>query len=111
MLEMKSQCERCQAALPADLFGALICSYECTWCDSCAADLASTAVLGNCRASAGHYLRCVLFWGGLGVEEMPADLRGRSDHVLRKYAPILGLVVYLALIAVVGLIAMLTGAR
>lgn len=69
MLEMKSQCERCQAALPADLSGALICSYECTWCDSCAADLASTAVLGNCRASAGHYLRCVLFWGGLGVEE------------------------------------------
>jgi hypothetical protein len=42
---------------------------------------------------------------------MSADLRGRSDHVLRKYAPILGLVVYLALIAVVGLIAMLTGAR
>ena len=39
MLEMKSQCERCQAALPADLSGALICSYECTWCDSCAAEL------------------------------------------------------------------------
>lgn len=72
---------------------------------------ASAAVLGNCRACAQHYLRCALFWGGLGVEEMSADLRGRSDHVLRKYAPILGLVVYLALIAVVGLIAMLTGAR
>jgi len=24
---------------PADLFGALICSYECTWCESCAAEL------------------------------------------------------------------------
>ena len=72
---------------------------------------ASTAVLGNCRASAGHYLRWGLFWGALGVEEMSADLRGRSDRALRKYAPILGLVVYLALIALVGLIAMLTGAR
>jgi hypothetical protein len=39
MLEMKSQCERCQKALPANLSGALICSYECTWRESCAAEL------------------------------------------------------------------------
>jgi len=39
MLEMKPLCERCQAALPANLSGALICSYECTWCETCAAEL------------------------------------------------------------------------
>ena len=36
MLEMKTACERCQADLPADSSEARICSYECTWCASCA---------------------------------------------------------------------------
>ena len=35
MLEMKSQCERCAAALPPDSAAALICSYECTFCADC----------------------------------------------------------------------------
>lgn len=35
MLEMKSQCERCAAALPHDSTEALICSYECTFCVDC----------------------------------------------------------------------------
>ncbi|SFL11742.1 hypothetical protein SAMN04487938_3319 [Lysobacter sp. cf310] len=35
MLEMKSQCERCNAALPPDSAAALICSYECTFCVDC----------------------------------------------------------------------------
>jgi hypothetical protein len=36
MLDMKPACERCQAELPADSADARICSYECTWCASCA---------------------------------------------------------------------------
>ncbi|WP_200944165.1 DUF1272 domain-containing protein [Lysobacter sp. Root667] len=32
---MKSQCERCAAALPHDSADALICSYECTFCADC----------------------------------------------------------------------------
>ncbi|KRD31577.1 hypothetical protein ASE35_16445 [Lysobacter sp. Root916] len=35
MLEMKPQCERCNAALPPDSAAALICSYECTFCVDC----------------------------------------------------------------------------
>jgi uncharacterized protein len=34
-LAMKAACERCQALLPSDE-RALICSYECTFCDRCA---------------------------------------------------------------------------
>ncbi len=34
-LEMRSACERCGAALPADQ-AAAICSFECTFCSSCA---------------------------------------------------------------------------
>ncbi|MBX3168192.1 MAG: DUF1272 domain-containing protein [Candidatus Eremiobacteraeota bacterium] len=34
MLEMRSSCEKCGAALPADSLEAVICSYECTFCRS-----------------------------------------------------------------------------
>jgi len=37
-LEMRSVCERCSAPLAGD-GDARICSYECTFCPSCAADL------------------------------------------------------------------------
>lgn len=35
MLEMRPLCERCSKALPADVEGALICSFECTFCTTC----------------------------------------------------------------------------
>jgi uncharacterized protein len=34
-LEMRTECERCGAALPHDGGDALICSYECTFCRQC----------------------------------------------------------------------------
>jgi hypothetical protein len=37
-LEMRAVCERCDAALAADA-EATICSFECTFCPSCAAEL------------------------------------------------------------------------
>ena len=38
---MRTECERCHAALePAG--EARICSYECTFCTACAAELAAT---------------------------------------------------------------------
>ena len=36
MLEMRPDCERCGAELPAEVRGALICSFECTFCGVCA---------------------------------------------------------------------------
>ncbi|HKX22479.1 MAG TPA: DUF1272 domain-containing protein [Rhizorhapis sp.] len=36
MLEMRPDCERCGADLPADAGGAFICSFECTFCAGCA---------------------------------------------------------------------------
>jgi hypothetical protein len=35
---MRSECERCKTAL-ADEGDAFICSYECTFCTSCAAEM------------------------------------------------------------------------
>jgi hypothetical protein len=39
MLEMRPDCERCGADLPADAHGAFICSFECTFCAECADDM------------------------------------------------------------------------
>ncbi len=36
MLEMRPDCERCGADLPADAPGGFICSFECTFCADCA---------------------------------------------------------------------------
>jgi hypothetical protein len=44
-LEMRDACERCGAALTPD-GAAVICSYECTFCTSCADELAG--VCPNC---------------------------------------------------------------
>ena len=35
MLEMRPDCERCGADLPAEAAGAFICSMECTFCADC----------------------------------------------------------------------------
>lgn len=46
MLEMRPDCERCGVDLPADEPGAHICSFECSFCDDCAA--AMDGVCPNC---------------------------------------------------------------
>jgi len=35
MLEMRDMCERCGTALPEGEAGAMICSFECTFCTTC----------------------------------------------------------------------------
>lgn len=47
MLEMRPDCERCGADLPAAAPGAFICSFECTFCASCAEALDD--LCPNCR--------------------------------------------------------------
>jgi nitroimidazol reductase NimA-like FMN-containing flavoprotein (pyridoxamine 5'-phosphate oxidase superfamily) len=38
-LEMRPNCECCDADLPADAVGAVVCSFECTFCAGCAEHL------------------------------------------------------------------------
>jgi hypothetical protein len=45
-LQMKDECEKCHRQLPA-VGIAMICSYECTFCEECAAEM--KAVCPNCR--------------------------------------------------------------
>jgi hypothetical protein len=46
MLAMRPDCERCGRDLPADESGALICSFECTFCAPCVA--AMDGICPNC---------------------------------------------------------------
>ena len=41
-LEMRPDCERCGADLPAHSAGAFICSFECTFCAPCTEALDDT---------------------------------------------------------------------
>jgi hypothetical protein len=42
MLEMRPDCERCGRDLQPSHKAARICSFECTFCDGCAAELEGT---------------------------------------------------------------------
>jgi hypothetical protein len=37
-LQMKPECEKCHQALPTNGM-AMICSYECTFCEKCSAEM------------------------------------------------------------------------
>lgn len=47
MLEMRPECERCGAGLPAEGAGAFICSLECTFCATCVDELDD--ICPNCK--------------------------------------------------------------
>jgi hypothetical protein len=50
MLAMRPDCERCGVDLPADRPGALICSFECTFCAPCV-----DAMAGVCPNCGGNF--------------------------------------------------------
>lgn len=51
MLAMRPDCERCGRDLPADEAGAMICSFECTFCGPCVD--AMDRVCPNCGGDFG----------------------------------------------------------
>jgi hypothetical protein len=53
MLQLRPNCECCDRDLPAASAEAFICSFECTFCSSCAREL----LLGKCPNCAGELVR------------------------------------------------------
>jgi len=47
MLELRPVCEHCNKSLPPDSKDAMICTYECTFCATCVADVLHN-VCPNC---------------------------------------------------------------
>jgi uncharacterized protein len=52
MLQLRPSCECCDKPLPADSTEARICSFECTFCATCAADV----LRGRCPNCGGELL-------------------------------------------------------
>ncbi|WP_299250667.1 DUF1272 domain-containing protein [uncultured Lacinutrix sp.] len=73
MLEIRPTCEHCNKALPFDSKEAVICTFECTYCASCAAGLFKN-VCPNC---------------GGDFTQRPK----RPEHLLDKY-PVSKTVIY-----------------
>lgn len=76
MLEMRPDCERCGADLPADVPGAHICSFECTFCQPC------HLALGGCCPNCGGVLVDRPPRQGAALERHPAstERRYRPDN-------------------------------
>ncbi|NQY54311.1 MAG: DUF1272 domain-containing protein [Campylobacteraceae bacterium] len=47
MLELRPTCENCNIKLPADSLLAMICTYECTFCEDCVNNILNN-VCPNC---------------------------------------------------------------
>jgi uncharacterized protein len=71
MLEMRPDCEKCGADLPADKGGAFICSFECTFCADCA-----DAVDERCPNCGGELLDRPTR-AGAALEKYPASTTRR----------------------------------
>lgn len=53
MLELRPNCECCDRDLPPDAPDAMICTFECTFCSACAADV----LRGICPNCGGELVR------------------------------------------------------
>jgi hypothetical protein len=53
MLQLRPNCECCNKDLPPDSPEAMICSFECTFCRTCAA----TVLNGSCPNCGGELVR------------------------------------------------------
>ncbi|MEM7220701.1 MAG: DUF1272 domain-containing protein [Pseudomonadota bacterium] len=53
MLALRPSCEHCDKALPPDSKEAMICSYECTFCESCVWEILKN-VCPNCGGGFWH---------------------------------------------------------
>jgi hypothetical protein len=77
MLLMKPNCECCDRDLAADRSGALICSFECTFC----ADCAETRLKGVCPNCGGGFSARPLRVGD-ALKRFPAS----TERVVKPHA-------------------------
>jgi hypothetical protein len=70
MLELRPACEQCNKALPPDSLDARICSFECTFCSTCATD-----ILGNVCPNCG---------GGFVPRPVRPSRNWKGDNFLGK---------------------------
>ena len=76
MLELRPSCEGCGKLLPPNAREAMICSYECTFCEGCALSVLRN-VCPNCGGNFQHRPvrpRAMLVKHPAGTERHPAGI-------------------------------------
>jgi len=68
MLQLRPNCECCDRDLPPDAVNAVICSFECTFCDTCAIERLG----GHCPNCGGELVRRPIRPAGK-LEKFPAS--------------------------------------
>lgn len=82
MLELRPNCERCDADLPPDSAAARICSFECTFCDACA-----DGVLGGlCPNCGGELVRRPIRAPAMLARHPASSRRVGPDHAAERNA-------------------------
>lgn len=78
-LELRPNCEYCDRDLPPNSLAARICSYECTFCDDCVAEILHN-VCPNCGGGfAPRPVRPSIEWRpGLSLKQRPGS--GKRVH-------------------------------
>ncbi|MCH7477536.1 MAG: DUF1272 domain-containing protein [SAR324 cluster bacterium] len=71
MLELRPTCENCNRPLPPESLHAMICSFECTFCNPCVLE-----VLKNVCPNCG---------GGFSPRPIRPTRNWKGDNFLRKY--------------------------
>ncbi|WP_444918362.1 DUF1272 domain-containing protein [Microbulbifer sp. EKSA008] len=74
MLELRPNCENCDKDLPPNSEEAMICTYECTFCQPCVETLLSN-VCPNCGGNfCPRPIRPQVAWrSGVGISYQPAS--------------------------------------
>jgi uncharacterized protein len=73
MLELRPTCENCNKALPPEAADAMICSFECTFCQNCV-DRVLSNVCPNCG-------------GGFTPRPIRPATNLKGDNFTGKYPP------------------------
>ncbi|HEY4772812.1 MAG TPA: DUF1272 domain-containing protein [Steroidobacteraceae bacterium] len=78
MLQLRPNCECCDADLAADSPHAMICSFECTFCDACARERLG----GKCPNCGGELVRRPIR-PAAALQRYPAS----CERVRREHCP------------------------
>ncbi len=84
MLELRPSCEHCNAALPAHATDARICSFECTFCARCVAQV----LFNVCPNCGGGFQARPIRPSSAWVGDCHLACRPASTHV--KHRPVDG---------------------
>jgi hypothetical protein len=100
MLELRPNCEWCDRDLAPDVSDAMICSYECTYCADCVANVLHDV----CPTCGGNFaprpIRPLQEWranSGLGLRHHPAS--GKRRHSTWTRAAVDALALQLSAVA------------